>query len=112
MKAEAIMRGGVDNSAAPQTPLELVNALRTVRGAQTFQSVDINIVFEERSREMAFEGWRRNDVIRFGKWEDAWGEDAATGNFVKTNAEAYRRVYPIPQNELAANKKLRQNDLY
>jgi hypothetical protein len=112
MKAEALIRGGVDNSASPQTPLQLVNAIRSIRNADTFASVDIDIVFEERSREMAFEGWRRNDLIRFGKWEEAWGEDAATGLPVKTNADTYRRVYPIPQKELAANTKLRQNDLY
>jgi starch-binding outer membrane protein, SusD/RagB family len=112
MKAEALLRGGVDSGSSPQTALELVNALRTMRNADAFGSVDLAILFEERSREMAYEGLRRHDLIRFGKWEDSWGIDAATGQYVKTNADTYRRVYPIPQNELAANTKLKQNDLY
>lgn len=109
MKAEAILKGGVDNSTSPQTSLELVNQVRTIRSVTPFGAVDINSLFEERSREMAFEGWRRNDLIRFGKWEDNWGIDATTGLPVKTNNEVFRRVYPIPQNERAANTKLDQN---
>jgi starch-binding outer membrane protein, SusD/RagB family len=109
MKAEAILRGGVDNSGVPQTPLQLVNSVRQIRNVTPYSTVDLNSLYQERGREMAYEAWRRNDQIRFGKWEDKWGVDAATGQFVKTNNETHRRIYPIPINERAANKKLGQN---
>ncbi|MCH7415065.1 RagB/SusD family nutrient uptake outer membrane protein [Belliella sp. R4-6] len=110
LKAEAILRGGTDPSG--ENALSLVNQVRTIRNTEPFTSIDMETLFEERSREMAYETWRRNDLIRFGKWESTWGRDAATGLPVKTNNEVYRRVFPIPQNELASNPKLVQNDGY
>ncbi|KEO75490.1 RagB/SusD family nutrient uptake outer membrane protein [Anditalea andensis] len=110
LKAEAILRGGSDPLG--QSPLELVNQVRTIRKASPFTAVNLDNLYEERGREMAGETWRRNDQIRFGKWEAAWGRDAATGLPVKTNQDTYRRVFPIPLGELASNPKLNQNSGY
>jgi hypothetical protein len=48
---------------------------------------------------------RRQDLIRFGKWEDAWWEKTA-------NADVKYRVFPIPQVQIDANANLRQNPGY
>ncbi|MET0571232.1 MAG: RagB/SusD family nutrient uptake outer membrane protein, partial [Pedobacter agri] len=59
----------------------------------------------ERGRELAWEGWRRNDLIRFGKYQGKWG-------FKAGNEGAYRDIFPIPATELVLNKNLKQNTGY
>ncbi|MCH7409170.1 RagB/SusD family nutrient uptake outer membrane protein [Belliella sp. DSM 111904] len=110
LKAEAILRGAADPMG--QSALELVNQVRSIRNASPYTSIDLSTLLDERGREMAGETWRRNDLIRFGTYESAWGRDAATGLPVKTNQETYRRFYPIPQGELATNPRLVQNPGY
>lgn len=103
MKAEAIQRGGTATLGA--TALSLVNQLRAVRTTSAaLTSITLDDIYAERSREFAWEGWHRNDVIRFGKYENTWG--------FKTNAETYRRIFPIPSTALALNPALKQNPGY
>lgn len=103
MKAEAIQRGGTGTSG--QTALSLVNMLRANRTTSpALATVTLDDIYAERAREFAWEGWRRNDVIRFGKYEGSWG--------FKTNAETYRRIFPIPTNAFALNPALTQNPGY
>ncbi|UOQ52278.1 RagB/SusD family nutrient uptake outer membrane protein [Hymenobacter cellulosivorans] len=104
MKAEALLRGGQDPDAA--NAKDLVNQIRSRAQVPALTTVDLNSLFEERSREMAWEGWRRTDLIRFGKWESVWGQG------MKTNADLYRRIYPIPTTELTLNARLQQNPSY
>ena len=104
MKAEALLRGGQDPDGG--SALALVNQIRTRAQVPALTGLTLNTLFEERSREMAWEGWRRNDLIRFGKWEAVWGQG------LKTNAETYRRLYPIPVTELTLNTQLKQNQGY
>jgi hypothetical protein len=103
MKAEAILRGGT--ATGGQTALTLVNSLRARRTTSAaWTSVSLDDIYAERTRELSWECWRRNDMIRFGKFEDRWG--------LKTNAEVYRRIFPIPQAAFAVNNKLVQNPGY
>jgi starch-binding outer membrane protein, SusD/RagB family len=103
MKAEAILRGG--SPTGGQTALSLVNSLREVRTTSAaLGSVTLDDIFAERSREFAWEGWHRNDVIRFGKYEDKWG--------FKTDADVNKRIFPIPTSALKVNPKLVQNPGY
>lgn len=103
MKAEAILRGGT--ATGGQTALTLVNALRARRTTSAaWTTVTLEDIYAERAREMSWECWRRNDMIRFGKFEDRWG--------LKTNTDVYRRIFPIPQAALAVNNKLVQNPGY
>ena len=62
MKAEALLRKG--NAAGALT---IMNELRAIRGATPLASATLTNLLEERGREMFWEGWRRNDMIRFGK---------------------------------------------
>jgi hypothetical protein len=67
-------------------------------------SITLDELLDERAREFAWEGWRRNDLIRFGKYESAWG--------YKTNTETFRRIFPIPNSEKSLNPNLDQNTGY
>jgi hypothetical protein len=103
MKAEAILRGG--SPTLGHTALSLVNMLRAVRTTSAaLASVTLDDIYAERCREFAWEGWHRNDVIRFGKYEGSWG--------FKTNNETYRRIFPIPTSALTLNPALTQNPGY
>lgn len=100
MKAEAILRGGTATGGA--TALSLVNTLRANRTTTTaWTSVTLQDLYKERCREMAYETWHRNDMIRFGKFEEKWG--------FKTNTDTYRRIFPIPSGALIKNPNLTQN---
>jgi hypothetical protein len=101
-KAEAILRGA--NATNGDSPLSLVNQVRTRAKAASFTSVTLTTLLEERAREMADEGWRRNDLIRYGMYENAWG--------IKTDADPNKRIFPIPTPELQLNSKLVQNPGY
>lgn len=98
MKAEALYRKG-DASA-----LTLLNALRTLRGASPLAQLSDNAILEERGRELYWEGLRRLDQVRFGTFDDTWQD--------KTSTEAFRVLYPIPQQALDSNPNLTQNKGY
>jgi hypothetical protein len=103
MKAEAILRGGTPTLG--HTALSLVNTVRSNRTTTAaWTSVTLDDLYTERCREFTWECWHRNDMIRFGKFENAYG--------FKTNSDTYRRIFPIPTNALATNSKLTQNDGY
>ena len=103
MKAEAILRGG--SATNGQTALDLVNMIRSQRTTSAaWTAVTLEDLYQERCRELAWEFWHRNDMIRFGKYENVYG--------FKTNTEAYRRLFPIPTVALSTNSKLTQNPGY
>ncbi|WP_020595875.1 RagB/SusD family nutrient uptake outer membrane protein [Spirosoma panaciterrae] len=103
MKAEAILRGGTPTLG--QTALSLVNQLRANRTTSpALSSVTLNDIYAERCREFVSETWHRNDMIRFGKYEGKWG--------FKTDANASRRIFPIPTTAFTVNPALTQNPGY
>ena len=103
-KAEAIQRGGT--ATLGHTALSLINMLRAVRTTSpALSGLTLDDIYSERSREMSWECWHRNDMIRFGKFENSWG-------LGKTNTDTYRRLFPIPTSAIATNSKLIQNTGY
>lgn len=102
MKAEAMLRGATPTMG--HTALSLANEIRSKRKATAFQTLTLDNLLDERGRELVYESWRRNDLIRFGKYEASWG--------YKTNNESYRRIFPIPAKEIQLNPKLEQNPNY
>ncbi|MCW9705419.1 RagB/SusD family nutrient uptake outer membrane protein [Fodinibius salsisoli] len=93
MRAEAKLRNG-DAAGA----LEDVNALRAARNARPDQtppalsSIDLDILYRELGFELYWEGLRRTNQIRFGKYEDSWTE--------KTASDVEKRLFPIPQSAI------------
>lgn len=90
MRAEAKLRNG-DNGGA----LADVNTVRTSRTARpdktpgALSAIDLDIIFRELGFEFYWEGLRRTNQIRFGKYEDAWTE--------KSDTDVNHRLFPIPQ---------------
>jgi hypothetical protein len=111
MKAEAILRGATPTvvNGEMQTPLILVNKLRSRAGAQTAGGIDLAGLLDERARELSWEGWRRNDLIRFGQFET---EYPLPNDVLMMNKDVTRRIYPIPSTELKTNTALQQNPGY
>lgn len=99
MKAEAAMRTGDSGTA-----LDIVNEIRASRGASTLSSIDEDGMLAERGRELYWEGHRRTDLLRFGKFLDAWGDKPASSS--------ERLLFPIPSGSLASNPNLVQNPGY
>lgn len=91
-KAEALarMNGYSDGDA-----LALVNQLRTRAGVSAFGTLTEADLLAERGREMFMEASRRTDLIRFGKWGDAWEFKNAHGN-------PNLNVFPIPNAAILA----------
>lgn len=104
MKAEALWRL---NNADPNA-LVLVNQIRQRADVDPFASLDADKLLAERGRELFYEIWRRQDLIRFDsksgnatRFNDPWWE--------KNASEDYRTVFPIPRNQLEANPNLVQH---
>ncbi|MFN4764245.1 RagB/SusD family nutrient uptake outer membrane protein [Gillisia sp. Q332] len=100
MKAEAMLRSGMDASA-------LVNELRILRKAQPLGTVTESDLLEERGRELYMEFWRRNDMIRFGEYTRDWSLKAPSAVGDET-----KNLFPIPANQLILNPNLIQNPGY
>ncbi|MBN1416677.1 MAG: RagB/SusD family nutrient uptake outer membrane protein [Bacteroidales bacterium] len=106
MKAEALMRK--NGSVATQEAVDLVNQIR----ARAFPNDDTKLyttitltmseLLAERGREFSTEGWRRNDLIRFGVYNDPV-------DFRPEAASATYNLFPIPQEQINANPNLSQN---
>jgi len=98
MKAEAIARGGSGSGAAA-----IMTSLASRVGA-TPAAATLDGIYAERGRELWWEGWRRNDAIRFGKFLDARSLKPYT-------SDAKYLLYPIPA-EALFNSNLKQNPGY
>ena len=81
-----------------------MNAVRTRAGLPNVTSVTLDQLLDERGREFYWEGWRRNDLVRFGKFLNPWQE--------KGQSDPKRLLFPIPARSLAANPSLLQNPGY
>jgi hypothetical protein len=101
MKAEAQLRLGQTAAA-----LTIVNTLRAKRGASALTTLTLQGLLDERGREMYWEGWRRNDQVRFGTFLNGVGSTRPN----KSGNE--RLIFPIPNQQLAVNPNLTQNPGY
>jgi hypothetical protein len=99
MKAEAQLR---TNNAA--SALVIVNNIRVNRGATPLASLTLDNLLDERARELYLESWRRQDLIRFGKYLLPYQE--------KPQSDPKALLFPIPNAQLAANPNLVQNPGY
>jgi hypothetical protein len=75
--------------------------------------ITLDIILDERARELYWEGHRRTDLIRYNKFSDGtylwpWKGGVKTG----TGVDSYRRIYPIPSTETSSNPNIKQNTGY
>lgn len=116
MYAEAVLRGGSGGST--QRALELVNALRqraygNPSGNISAGDLDLDFILDERARELKWEGHRRTDLIRYGRFTGStylwqWKGGSINGSAVADT----RNLYPLPAADLTANPTLVQNPGY
>ena len=100
MRAEAEFRSG--NAAAA---LADVNAIRSKRLHATLRHlITLTDIYNEYGYELYWEGHRRQEMIRFGTYNEAYGTKPVT--------PATSDLFPIPQNALDMNPNLKQNPGY
>ncbi len=115
MYAECVVRGGGGSMA---NALDYVNQIRARAYNGASGNIDqagltLDFLLDERARELFWEGHRRTDLIRFGKFSDTdylwqWKGGVKDGRAVSSNYD----VLPIPASDLGANPKLVQNTGY
>lgn len=123
MYAEAQMRkdgatNGNSTANADATSLGYINALRERANDGNFANVTsgqvtLDFMIDERARELHWEGHRRQDLIRFGKFTGgsyiwAWKGNATNGVSIPANF----KVFPIHPNTINANPNITQNPGY
>ena len=91
MKAETMIRQDENGD-------QYVNMIRSRAGLDDWTDVTLEMLLEERGRELFFEGHRRQDQIRFGTFNEAWWE--------KDPSTTDRNTFPIPQWVIDANPNL------
>ena len=102
MKGEALVRQGRAGDAVP-----LFNEVRARTGLAVYTADDLTLdeIYDERGREFAWEGLRRQDMIRFGKW-------CEPRDLKPAESPAYTKLYPIPARVRKTNANLQQNPGY
>ncbi len=93
MKAECAIRNG-----GPGAGDKWVQDVRDRANAGAASGFGLDEILAERGRELFCEGHRRQDLIRFGKFGNAWWEKTASG--------PERTTFPIPQWAIDANPNL------
>jgi hypothetical protein len=78
--------------------------IRNRVGATNDRLATLDNILNERLLEFAWEGLRRQDLIRFGQYNKAISDRPAKGN--------YLNVFPIHEDVLSLNSKLTQNPGY
>ncbi len=102
MRAEARLRMG--DAGGALADINLIRE-RAFDPDEPLASLNEDILLEELGREYLFEGHRRMDLIRFGKFTfETWQ--------FKTNTDPTRQLFPIPQGQLDTNPNLTQNPGY
>lgn len=96
MKAEALTRQGSSGAKA------LFNQIRSYAGAPTIANEPtLQEIYDERGREFFDENWRRNDMIRFGHYEDEFFPHYK--DFPDASFDKRHRIFPVPQNTINLN---------
>ncbi len=104
IRAEAKFRNGDTDGA-----LADVNYIRERRSAEgmtlpLLTSITLDDILDERGFELYWEGLRRQDLIRFDKFTEAWQEKQTTADT--------KAIFPLPSSAVDVNENLSQNPGY
>jgi hypothetical protein len=116
MYAEGVLRGGTGGSVAEATAH--VNELRQRAygddsGNISELELNLDLILDERARELFWESHRRTDLIRYGRFSESeylWPWKGGVREGISTDSKY--NVFPIPSSDLAANPNLSQNNGY
>ncbi len=109
IRAEAILNGA---SVAGTTALDDYNMIRTNRGLAAEIEVTLQDIYDERRRELCFEGNAMADLKRTGRGLDRDEAETLVTGDVDIPFPDYRWAMPIPQFEIDANPNMVQNEGY
>ena len=102
MRAEAKLRNGMDGQAD-------FDAVRS-RVDMPLRKISLQNLLDERLLELCWEGWRRQDLIRFNQYESLFMGDE---DYVKIDeSDGHTTVFPIPSDILTFNHNFTQNKGY
>ena len=109
-EAEALLRTGNADEAG-----KLLNQVRKRNYADFNSSIayqpegsvklDLDEMLDEWGREFIQEGRRRTDLIRFGRFQEAWWDKPK-------DSDTHYEIFPISRQALEQNKHLKQNPGY
>lgn len=104
VRAEAQFRNG--NTAAALADINLIRSKRNAEGRTlpALTALTLDDILNERGYELYWEGFRRQDLIRFDKFTEAWQEKPVT--------DASRELFPLPTAAVDVNENLTQNPGY
>ena len=104
MYVECLLR---QNNAAQAAEVPDFKQIRKRAGLEPIPEAELNLdsFLEERQKEMCLEGWVHTDLVRFGKYLDAWWAKPA-------DKEPGHILLPIPEDKRGANSNLGQNPGY
>ncbi len=89
-----------------------MNAIRTRRGIDAVGSFDMDELFDERRRELAFEGHLLFDYARLGRNLVREDEENQISGILNVSFPSYLWAMPIPIGEMEANSNMVQNPGY
>lgn len=98
MYVEALVRQDRASEAAAVPDFQKIRT-RAGLSPMTASELTLDNLYWERAHELAIEGWHRQDMIRFGKYLEAWWAKPA-----KTESDL---LLPIPKSAIAANPNLK-----
>ena len=100
MEAEAKVRNGQDGSRE-------FNKVRKRAGMEEREAT-LNNILNERLMELHWEGWRRQDLVRFDRFHLQYDQRPQ----LSTEDDRHTTVFPIPGRAIALNSRLVQNPGY
>ncbi|MDR0688541.1 MAG: RagB/SusD family nutrient uptake outer membrane protein [Prevotellaceae bacterium] len=94
MKAEALLRLGNSGEA-----VIAANEVRKRTGLTDYTTATLTLteLLAERGRELAWEGHRRQDLIRFGEFTKQWGKMTTNEYYKPASDGEHRTLFPIPK---------------
>ena len=101
MKSEAKVRSGRNGDKE-------LNQVRK-RVGMPYRKATLDNLLDERLMELAWEGWRRQDLIRFDRYHLPYSSRPANP---KEETTRYTIVFPIPQRAMNLNDQMAQNPGY
>ena len=102
MRAEAKLRLGLDGQPD-------FDAVRD-RVGMAHRELTLQNLLDERLMELCWEGWRRQDLIRFNLYESLFNGDETHAKV--DESDGHTCLYPIPADVMALNHNLVQNPGY
>jgi hypothetical protein len=104
IRAEARFRNG--NTAGALEDINYIRGMRSAEGATLplRTALTLDDILNERGFELYYEGLRRQDLIRFGKFTEAYQEKPVT--------DETKTLFPLPTSAVDVNENLTQNPGY